>query len=115
MEIGNNIVVKLYLFNQAVEYDIADGSIILYDHSNLYPGNNSSSVFTGVKLEVHEKVKIVCEDLKGNNLNHSLFNGYVCVQSTGSSQGKPLCLVRFVPKREQKNINSFHGRFIKIN
>ena len=115
MEIGNNIVVKFYLFNQDVEYDIANGVIVLYDHSNLYPGNSISSIFTGVKLEVHEKVKIVCEDFNESILNHSLYNGYICVQKQKSSVGKPICLVRFLPKKTQKTIDNFRGNFIKIN
>ena len=61
MEVKNDIVVKFSLWNSEVKYEQLCGSIVLYNHNNLYKGEDKNLIFTGVKLEHTNKARMICE------------------------------------------------------
>lgn len=114
MEVKNDIAVKFALYSEDLKYEAMCGSIVLYNHTDLYTGSDKKLVFTGARFEYSDKAKMVCESPEGNILKHFLIGGYVCVYGSTAKLNKIVCDVYFIPKEQDTVVEYFYAHFLKL-
>jgi len=109
----NDILVKFALYSSKVKYDIYKNTLLLYDNSNLIdrlplPG----LVFTGIKLEYNEVVKLNCYDVEMQKVEHSIWSKYLFLEF--KHREICICSIEFVPKENINFIDKFKPHFVEV-
>ena len=113
MEVGNNIVVKFTTYSDKVKYDTYEGSFVIFDNTNLIDKTPLPTLlFTGVKLEVNEVVKLICRDDTDKIIPHSFWNGWLYLEPKDVKDF--IGTVSFFPQEESKTVKEFYGNFIEV-
>ncbi len=113
MEVGNNILVKFYTYNNTVKYDTYEGSFIVFNNNSLITKVPLPTLlFTGVKFEVNYSVKIVCRDADNIIVQHSFWDSWLYVEPKQVDDF--IGTISFFPQEDNKIVEEFYGNFLEV-
>ena len=69
-------------------------------------------LFTGVKFEVKDLIKIICKDDTNNVIDHSFFDGWLYLEPESIKDF--IGIVSFVPQQKCDVIEEFYGNFLEV-
>ena len=101
-------------YDDDILIDSVNGGVVLYNHSDKI--EPKFGVSTGISLKIDPEVGLHVEDLDDNKVDYIIVRGFIEVYiNDNGNYGSPICIVKFIPKRNDFGIEEFNGILIETN